>query len=312
MKMYVHIGPHKTGTTYLQNLLLDNVDLLDRSGINYFNAGSNGRTNPHHQIAWFYGNNLAKHELNLSSSEIEKEIKDSVEKGKDIFITSEELSSFQQAVHRLKSIASIYWVEIIPIIVFRPQGDIINSAYCQRVKTYGLVKPFDEYFYTAISEPRYNYTKYYKSLFDEFDVMAFEYSREWVNDLCLKLSLNPRDMKNETIDVNSSLGPTQIEIIRMLSHIFNNTINFNVAVNAIRYVVSEDKKFWGLDHAQTEMLINTFGDINDKLEKKTGISLKACTKKDKATFSYEDADIRARKEILGYIEMIVHRINRNK
>ena len=52
MRLVIHAGPHKTGTSYIQQRLTDNRDFLRQSGWIYPSIGTMG-TEGQHVISWW-------------------------------------------------------------------------------------------------------------------------------------------------------------------------------------------------------------------------------------------------------------------
>ena len=53
--IYIHVGPHKTGTTYIQNILKTNQKILRDNGVLIPRAGMGIKDPAHHNIAWQFG-----------------------------------------------------------------------------------------------------------------------------------------------------------------------------------------------------------------------------------------------------------------
>jgi hypothetical protein len=127
-QLYLHIGLHKTGTSYLQKFLLDNRKLLATAGLELapLQSGSNGA---HHQFA-----------AALTSKGPQTFLRDlDWTKAHNVLVSSEALShAFRDLslAHDLRREAANQNIRIIIILFLRRQDFLKESVFSEVVKTW--------------------------------------------------------------------------------------------------------------------------------------------------------------------------------
>lgn len=143
MKIYVHIGTHKTGTTSIQLTLASNEKALRKQGYLYPQSGRPDRSE------WRYGNHelafslVGMHDTPLTVwNDFHREIQQS---GFDHVIVSAEDFSLanRQQIRELSALLSDYRVSII--LYLRDPIDFMKSHYAQRVRSSGYDLKFRDY-----------------------------------------------------------------------------------------------------------------------------------------------------------------------
>jgi hypothetical protein len=129
INLYLHIGLHKTGTTALQYLLLNNRSLLEQKGYLYPSTGLED-TPAHYGLAWSLDPNQ---KLPFSANEIwgrlRQEIKQS--KAQNIVLSSEDFIILED-LEELRQVTEDYNVKII--VYLRRQDYLVQSMYNQLVR----------------------------------------------------------------------------------------------------------------------------------------------------------------------------------
>lgn len=144
--IYLHVGYHKTGTTYIQVALMQNASELARKGILYYQ-------DPKYAGQWF-----SNHTLALSIRQSRHETIDMTEhpeqvwsrflrdvasfKGDRILVSSE---VFMEGVDKefIRKKLSDYTIRLVFYV--REQSQVIGSLYSERVK-HGYAEDIEDYF----------------------------------------------------------------------------------------------------------------------------------------------------------------------
>lgn len=139
-RVFIHIGMHKTASTYIQQSLQSNRALLKQ----------------HH----FLYDNSIKNDLKNSVSKQnflpwKKQLLEAKESGCDLLVSNEALSHLLASDVRngssvclgqwLTGILHDYGYEIILIAFIRDQPDYLNSQYVQHVKNFSISMKFEDY-----------------------------------------------------------------------------------------------------------------------------------------------------------------------
>ena len=128
-KLYLHIGAHKTATTYLQNLFCVNADQLAQKGLLYPRAGQ--AFEAHHLLPWA---------LNEDSAELEdipvwQEVFAEIDRSEcDTVLLSSEDFEWSRHIARLRPLGKRYDVRIV--FFLRSPETYLESYYNQLVKDF--------------------------------------------------------------------------------------------------------------------------------------------------------------------------------
>lgn len=144
-RLFLHVGGHKTGTSYIQGLFHQNRDLLRRHGVDY------PPTHPyqaHHQLArlWVTPPSADPHQAQARSPEqMWQDVlsPERIHAPDTIFLSSEIFSHFTQPRVDMAGLAErlSMFDEIRVIYVMRAQTELINSAWIERVKKRSAIWP---------------------------------------------------------------------------------------------------------------------------------------------------------------------------
>jgi hypothetical protein len=134
MKLILHIGVHKTGSTAIQHWMSENWDLLAGKRLLYpfaymVNAG-------HHELAWALGKRSRKSSSAATPQEIVHSILEEAEtaRAETIVLSSEAFERLKKPeIENLKALFRGLPAEII--VYLRRQDDALLSIYNQRVKS---------------------------------------------------------------------------------------------------------------------------------------------------------------------------------
>ncbi|MFD2453162.1 hypothetical protein [Ideonella paludis] len=132
MKILLHVGRHKTGTSSLQRYLNDNAKSLSELGYLYPNAGKRGIA--HHELAESYSktkNRLDPDGAKLKREKLLRELNLEIRPHHHTIILSSE--AFQNAA--VKLVQADFNKEFTTICMYiREQYDYMVSAYQQRIQ----------------------------------------------------------------------------------------------------------------------------------------------------------------------------------
>lgn len=271
-RVFIHVGPHKTGTTFLQDVILSNRESLRGQGICIPVSGSLNQALPHHNLVWDIASSKANYKPEFGGIEaLCEEIKDE----KHVVISSENFASFPHCFFKIVNKLVSHGHEVFSIYALRDQLSIINSAYTQRIKTFNLNSKFDEYFETALLEKRYDQLEFYKDLWATKCSNKFiVYSRKNL----LKDFLDAAEMSNVRLlptsksgQVNVSPNDYEIEILRVCSPILKNfgkdfvTTLIMLRQTFEKHGIDNASSFWGPSTEQTRAAREIFNAPNRKL-----------------------------------------------
>lgn len=190
-KLYIHIGPGKSGTSAIQSFLAKSSDVLGGLGYSYPNiddidesskgivTGGNSASlaksflEPEHPFA-------IKDEK--KKAEIINKFKAVLENSNQNIILSSELFSMLKVgeVEKLKEVIDGYDYEVFCIFYLRRHDQIVESDYAQQVKKHGYTEKVGPDFYNRIIFS-YDFEKIignFESNFGEKSVIARVYERE--------------------------------------------------------------------------------------------------------------------------------------
>lgn len=228
--IYLHIGTHKTGTTYIQNLCGKNYDLLKSNGVLYPFQGRKPTTG-HHNIGWFYSNRgLYFKDTPFSTKELIKEIEstslDKILISTEVF-SSDEFNSLH--IEKIKSDLSNY--EVHPVIFIRNPLYSIYSFWQEWVK-HGLLHSFetclkDENYVTQrLNSPSNIIKKWHHAFNENITIVVYDNLKANYTDVALYLLnqiIGVDIRKNDLIDfntiVNQGLTIERAELICEINNI---------------------------------------------------------------------------------------------
>lgn len=259
MKLYIHIGWHKTGTSAIQEFLYKNRDfLIDKFGIYYPNEGL--LETAHHKLAWAFQNRKKSKwgDLeNISGHNYLKEaIRSCFNKNVDFMVvSSEEFCTFSfSQVKELHEATSRLDIEPIIIAYARRQDLIFESAYNMEVKWWAtrINKSFDQYIKEKFDkniqgDPPYfifsNILDRWEKIFRKKNIILRIYDPATLNssdvrfDFLKSINCSANDFKKsfdfqKTRSINESLGPLSLEFIRIMNSINMDKNKHNKLVKA--------------------------------------------------------------------------------
>ncbi len=228
VRIVLHIGQMKTGTTALQEAMQRHRNELLNEGILYPKTGVLPR---HSDLAWSYWppaqlNGWVKSKHNSKSSqaiidEIESEILDTG--AKSVVISAEEFSL--RPVQLYRSLLQRWRNNLHIVVYLRRQDEMIESMYKQNVLNQAITTPFADYVEAALDPAtklgrRLNYGDFlaeWEAIVDRKNIHVSPYDSEtkidlWGNFVCTTQLKCSFDVQLEKI--NDSLHPEFIEFLR--------------------------------------------------------------------------------------------------
>jgi hypothetical protein len=214
--IWLHVGPHKTGTTYLQKVFFENSDTFQSNGWDYLDYGMVA-FGQHGIVTDLKKKTLAHDRLSarIASSE-----------ARNILISSENFDLLtRQEIDVLSKAFSGCQVYILA--AFRTPSSRMYSWWQEEVK-HGSYKTYFEYVYPHYSKPYASdilniqlVLDRYSSVFGEESIRVFDYNWCSANGGVLEhfLKVVGCDLELEVTaeSINKSLSPVDIELIRVLN-----------------------------------------------------------------------------------------------
>jgi len=218
-QVYIHIGIHKTGTTSLQNMLLENRAYFSELGLYYpafcFVLGG------HHNLAWELQEDV-RWEAEYGNI---AGLLDEIEQGKQTkyLVSSEDICrSTEKQVETLYLYFKKYKPKVI--VYIRNQFDYIVSSWSSAVKTGSSQRSFIEHYDFCINNrlDRIDYNVFlnlWAKIFGKENIivkifrknLGFELQKEFLNIIDIPLHFSTLNVNNK---LNRSLPLQQLNVLR--------------------------------------------------------------------------------------------------
>jgi hypothetical protein len=216
---YIHVGPHKTGTTSIQWFLKENrAELLKRG---YFVPESGAIHGAHHPLVrQLCGQVVPEHQQD-AGAKFTRAIKNTTCEA--IIISSEILDGLLTNRNYARQFFSrIGELNLEPRLVFFPrnQSQLMNSRYTEVVKGFLRSEPFDTFVQTEIRHPSFQYS-HLIALADAFGAqpIAQPFTEETITRGVLpqflrSISIDPLQFQDTNVRRNQGAGPFTISVAR--------------------------------------------------------------------------------------------------
>ena len=221
IKLYLHIGPHKTGSTYIQRAFLENRDRLLKLGVNYPSVGLG------EEIGGHYGHHKTLVEVTKQEPNALKEYFAQFLVNDINVVSSENFENLNlEQIKKLRAALSTIDVKIV--FYYRNYIDLLPSWWQEEVK-HGSMTSFFEYVLPHVLRPFVSkilnpavVLDLYANAFGKENIIVVDYDRARnaggiLAPLWKLLGVELDGVKNEM--VNSSLKMEFVEIIRALNAI---------------------------------------------------------------------------------------------
>lgn len=236
MKLILHIGRPKTGTTSIQQSLRAARDQLLAHGVfidfSVLGPLSNARFSAHFEgygSDWFRRRGWDKTQIDADSERFELALDKLIREAKassDVFlISSEQLSRLDSSgISSLRRLVDTYFSETEVVAYFREQGNLLVPSWHQSVRATSKLT-LTSYCNRALSLPGWNYMKFcyaWETIFDRTNLRLGLYQERNFNvveDFWQKFlpQLTP---PQQLIRLNRTLTPKKIEAIRRANSFF--------------------------------------------------------------------------------------------
>lgn len=188
MKLYLHIGTSKTGTTTLQDLLYENNSVLNKHGIHFLQTGGHANNrglvaycmNDDRSDAYIESRNINEIDKRLAfrnkiDKELETELQNLPENIKSIVVSSEHFhsqTSSEEEIKRTFNFFKKYFDDIEVLCYVREQSERCVSLYSTAIKSGKYRHPLS--LMVGNCEP----DNYYYNYFDQLSKWAEVYGKE--------------------------------------------------------------------------------------------------------------------------------------
>ncbi len=164
-KIFIHIGQHKTGSTSIQQALINNSDTLKKYNLFYYNKKPNGRTDAH-VSSWIKPIRSDDYDDLAIIIQPEKLAIEVSKLSGNVIISSEEFSWIQNkdALSRFKHSLKKYFDSIFIIAYIRRQDSQVVSFCQEEAKSGGGMKEYG--FFQCENRAMPKYKKYYDQYLD--------------------------------------------------------------------------------------------------------------------------------------------------
>ena len=288
MRLVLHIGAAKTGTTYIQHALYRNSELLRSCGVYLPQAGRfefAGQSVAHHHLAWeIVDPNRFKRQAG-GWDQLEEELA-----GVDApvaLVTAEALERLTYSPERREALeARLARIsdDVTVVYVVREQLSHLNSLYTQNVKSLRGVEQFRAFVRMSVKSGRFDldqcFAPWYKS--DLVDLVAVPFDDLVETDpLVALLGRIGVDVPADRLRLsggtsNESLSPVAIEAARLLG-IALRTIDpgydhrtregqrvYRMASAAARRRGWDETKYWGWSPKLADRVAKSFTESNER------------------------------------------------
>lgn len=265
MKVIVHIGAHKTGTSFIQEYLFRNRNNLLKKGVLYPSSICSG--NNHGDFA-----NSFKSKNNTISNDFLKLLKDEVEEYQpsELILSSECFLESKNIPEIFKDNFNISFSEISIVAYLRPQFDWFTSLYNEIVRD-----PYRRFTgtYKDCREYQFGYYDYEKLLspwiltFGAKNIIIKAYMTEnFLNKslsddfIMTTLNLNTQDFIDlgRTERINQTLKPPYVQFLRRVNQLPMHIDIYAALVEELNDISNNDKNNYG------ELLeVDSLGDFNE-------------------------------------------------
>ncbi|WP_289027919.1 hypothetical protein [uncultured Paraglaciecola sp.] len=212
-KLYIHIGPHKTGSTYIQKNLFECSQELLTAGI-FYPERLVGPQWGHHQLA------------EKIKQRNKKEIEDLLSSKEDNLLISSE--NFEDLTNEDISYFSCFLKGFSVEVVFfkRSYSKLLVSAWQESVK-HGKFQTWSEFFLAHVLKPFKSQILNSSSVVDKWSVIAdkihvFDYEAMLSDGLDIAQSMCEKvlgvNISVKPAAINQSMHLADIEVIRMLNY----------------------------------------------------------------------------------------------
>jgi hypothetical protein len=225
---YIHIGPHKTGTSSIQWFLKQNRAELLKHG--YFVPESGANHGAHHAIARKLCGQELRHHQQSAGTNFARALDETPSEA--VIISSEAL----EGLLRIRNYASAFFIRIRElnlepklVLFVRNQSQRINSSYSSVVKTFRRSEPFEAFVQGATQSVVFRHSPLIE--------LAHAYNAELiarrftgktvahgvVPEFLQAIGLAPSYFRDTNVRRNEAAGPFTVSVARGVLRLINGT-----------------------------------------------------------------------------------------
>ena len=223
--VYLHVGPHKTGSTYLQDVFARQAKSLEQQGILYPAAGREYSFG-HHNIAWYFNERPL---IKTNPATLAQDLSRLADETKgNLLLSSEEFS--RVPANQLAGLRRAFPNRAFHVLYFRRKGSaLVVSLWLESVKNGLMLSSLDEVTHTDLSgNLRYdpfdhhaNIARFGQSL--EGTVSVFDYNELLASGVDITRPVSETiqaELKSNNRSINASYEISVIELMRA-ANIYN-------------------------------------------------------------------------------------------
>lgn len=241
--VYLHVGPHKTGTTFLQKFLLDNATNILKSNVLYPK-----------RFLRIFGHHLFRDALEKKSLTPE-DIKYFERITQDIVLSSENFISLNRE-HLDYLREALHSKNFVVIYAWRRSSLKMYSAW-QEVIKHGGTRTFFDYYHEDLARPEQSLMlspdlrlDFFSGIFGKRSIKIIDYDasarkgtlvRDFLSIVNVKWSEEFITPEDRPAAINRSMDFTDIEVLRALNHIMPKRFGVPGNLVRIRYVEHLEK-----------------------------------------------------------------------
>lgn len=290
MKVIIHIGTEKTGTTSLQNFMYDNRNTFSEHGYHICTVGGLGNNRGlagysvsschldeyHSHIGVLSTEDKVQHDKKIET-DFYNEVTNLSSNIHTVILSSEHFHSRcvdVSEVNKLKLLLNKYFDDFEVVVYLRPQVEVMISLYTTILRSGGCVT-FKDFFDNTSNAPGdyYNYASLldrWAKVFGKESVIAKVFSRgelingDLVSDFIHGIGIGEVEFIKNVENKNESLTPFGQEFLRLMN------LNYTKKENDYHYTVELiDSAFVGKgQHPNKEQCANfqsLFNSVNDEV-----------------------------------------------
>ena len=280
MKIYLHIGIHKTGSTTLQHFLDVNREVFNKKG--FFYPDSKTDFAGHHNLFWEFIEKNRFYENGITWADLFDQI-DNLESNAMILSSENFCRLTPDRISWIREKFSNFDVKVI--IYLRRQDKLIHSNYAHEVKVGKEVPEFETYLKERVDTQEFNFMSIlspWKEVFGEDNIVVrpFEVKQLFKEDL-IEDFLNIIGCSSDSEDfekiksVNRAPNTKIFEIIKGLSNILDHSklsddeVRRFYALPVLRNasLTCKGDKLNLLNSELSELALSKFDDSNNQIAK---------------------------------------------
>lgn len=335
---YLHIGPHKAASSYLQKSISRNRDLLESASISVPWMENDGGTQVHHNLAHELSRNWRFSQKANTFNDLEKFVVD--KNPKNILITSENFENISQERERVEYLSGFFsrlGFDVRVVVVVRSQTGLVNSGYAEQIKRLLHRKTFAEAVETALHYRKEKYDmnigfqhwmKYFDCQFIPLNVGVMKQGLDRAFFQKLGLSEDRLVQLRGVELANEAPGPKTLEAARTIRGILENLLGPDLKAKnlvgglEIRKLLMKqstklgwnDTKFYGYDDTLFRRVEEHFAEANDRFSRRVfgqpWSEVFSERRKERNVFCLEQVSEREKTQFRGLVKDVIYSMHK--